>query len=199
MSKHEIAGINEPQAFVIGGKCSDIDLLTKAIAAEGFTSTKVNVPFTFHSTQLNAILEDFEKALQRVTFHEPRNPIVSLPTCKVISGAKTNILGPTFLRHHARCTVNFVDGINAAKNDNLINDATVWIEIGLHTVCSSFIKANLGPQVLPVPFLRLNDSVWNILLGNLSTLYLSRASIRWAGFQRVFDGCQRVLPIPTYS
>jgi naphtho-gamma-pyrone polyketide synthase len=184
---------------VVSGRNVDIDPLHDRLAKKGLKSTKVKVPYAFHSSQMDAILKDLEIAAQSVEFREPRIPIISPSAGKVITAKNAHILNTGYLSRHCRGAVNFVAGINAAIAAKVIVPGTSWVELGPHSVCSSFLKANLGPETIAVPSLRRNEDVWKVLTGSLSALYRAGANIRWYEYHRDFSGSHEVLPLPAYK
>lgn len=55
---YEVACINGPNETVLSGTISEIDLLSNILTAQNIKSTKLDVPFAFHSSQVECILHD---------------------------------------------------------------------------------------------------------------------------------------------
>ncbi|UKZ57042.1 polyketide synthase [Trichoderma virens] len=196
---YDIACMNGPQDTVVSGRVDDIENLSQKLVANGVKATRVDVPFAFHSAQVDPILEELEIIASQVTFHSPRVPI----GCPLL--AKTSIVGeaPFFdakhISRHCREAVNFRDILQSARDDSLISEKTIWVEMGPHTVCSSLMKANLGQDVIAVPSLMRNKDGWQVLASSLSTLYTQGLSITWDEYHHDFEGCKEVLRLPAYS
>lgn len=60
--------LNAPEELVFSGTVDCIDQLKDLLTSEGFKTTKLNVPFAFHSAQVDPILEDFQVLLNRSSF-----------------------------------------------------------------------------------------------------------------------------------
>ncbi|KAL2010566.1 hypothetical protein VTN00DRAFT_6373 [Thermoascus crustaceus] len=196
---HEVACINAPGETVISGLGNDIDALSEKLTAEGFKSTKLRVPYAFHSAQVESILESLESVAHGVAFHKPSIPVVSALLGEVITEDNSDLLGPNYLKRHCRETVNFLAALEATRHAKLMSDKTLWIEIGSHTVCSGMIKATLGPQANTVASLRRGEDTWKVLSNSLSSLYLAGIEIQWKEYHQDFSSSHQVLQLPAYS
>lgn len=196
---HEVACINAPGETVVSGLSNHIDALSEKLTAERFKSTKLRVPYAFHSAQVESILERLESTAQGVTFHKPLIPIVSALLGEVITEDKSDLIGPNYLKRHCRETVKFLAALEATRHAKLMSDKTLWIEIGSHTVCSGMIKATLGPQVNTVASLRRGEDTWKVLANSLSSLYLAGIDIQWREYHQDFSSSHQVLHLPAYS
>ena len=192
----EVACINGPDDIVLSGPSGEIDLLSNALAEQKMKSTKLQVPFAFHSSQVESILEDFESAANAVEFNKPSVPYISPLLVKVISDKGT--IGPSYLRRACRETVNFQAALTTAKDEATIKNEDIWVEIGAHPVCSNMIRAILGPQVTTLSSLRRNEEIWSVLSDSLAVLYLAGIELQWNEIHRDFAQAQQVLQLPSY-
>lgn len=124
----ERACINAPEELVFSGTVDCIEQLKDLLTAKGFKATKLNVPYAFHSAQVEPILEDFKAYAESIVFHPPRIPVISAFLGNVV--AQSDVFGPEYLSQHCRESVNFLGGITSALENGAIDDRTVWIEIG---------------------------------------------------------------------
>ena len=191
----EIACINAPGETVLSGMIADIDIAANNFFADGIKCTKLNVQYAFHSSQVDPILSDFKKIAGYIEFHTPQIPIISPLLASII----TDKVDANYLCRHARETVNFSGGIAVAQQNGLINDNTVWLEIGPHPVCSSFIKAEFGAGIITVPSLRKDMAPYNVLSNSLSTLHTVGVNVDWNEFHRDFLTSLQMLDLPTYA
>jgi len=102
----EIACINGPEESVLSGSVSEIGTLLEDLTAAGFRCVKLDVPFGFHSAQVEAILEKFEELAQDVVFKEPVIPYISPLLSEIVT--ESGILGPSYLSRACRETVNLL-------------------------------------------------------------------------------------------
>ena len=95
----EVACVNGPEETVLCGDSETIARVSELIAPKNFKSTKLKVPYAFHSAQVDPILEEFKKVASAVTFNKPSIPLLSPLTLGVILEA--GIIGPEYLARHA--------------------------------------------------------------------------------------------------
>ncbi|GKU21541.1 unnamed protein product [Fusarium langsethiae] len=197
---HEVACVNGPREVVISGRVADIDQLVDLLSADNIKATRIKVPFAFHSAQVDPILSDLDAVASRVAFHSPRIPIICALDSSVIHPGNHGVIGPLHLQRHCRETVNFEGALHAAECDKIINkNSTLWIEIGPHVVCSTFLKSSLGQDTQTIASLRRNEDCWKVLADGSSNLYNSGLSIDWNEYQRDFKASHEVLRLPSYS
>jgi iterative type I PKS product template protein len=194
----EIACINGPEEIVLCGTVEVVESTNSRLASKGFKATKLDVPFAFHSAQVEPILEKFKAAVASVIFNKPEVPVLSPLTGEVIREA--GIIGPDYLARHARETVNFVAALNTGKDEKIFNEKTAWVEIGAHPVCSGMVKSSLSAwSPTTVGSLRRNEDPWKTLANSISALYLFGVAFDWNEYHRQFNDAQELLELPTYS
>lgn len=193
----EVACVNGPKATVISGKSTDVDRLREDLTSQGMKCTKLEVPFAFHSAQVEPALQEFEAAAAGVTFNNPDVPVISPLLSSVVTDNQT--FNAPYLARHCRRTVNFLGGLHAAKGAGVIADNTVFVEVGSHPVCSGMIKATLGSSTTAVPSLRRGEDVWKVISGSLCALHTAGLDIKWNSYHQDFSGSSRTLRLPTYA
>ena len=191
----EVACVNSPAEAVISGINSAIDQLSEALVASKIKCTKLKTAFAFHSAQVDPIMKEFETAASGIVFHKPSIPVLSPLTGGLVTDS--NLIGATYLSRHCRESVNFLGAIETARNENIISNKTIWVEIGPHPVCSAFVKAILGSDIVTLPSLRRNEDVWKTVTGTLSGLYLAGVPLQWNTYHQDFKSVE-VLPLPSY-
>lgn len=196
---HDVACINGPQETVVSGCVDDIEALSKRFAGDNVKVTRINVPFAFHSAQVDPILDELEDIASQVTFHPPRVPIGCPLLEKAFLVGETPSFDAKHIRRHCREAVNFRNTLQSAKDDGLISEKTIWVELGPHTVCSSLLKANIGQDITAVPSLMRNKDGWQVLASTLAALYCQGLSITWDEYHHDFEACKEVLQLPAYS
>lgn len=194
----EVACMNGPEETVLCGTVEVVEQTNAALASKGFKATKLNVPFAFHSAQVDPILEKFKAAAASVVFNKPEVPVLSPLTGEIIRDA--GIIGPDYLARHARETVNFWSALDTGKDEKAFDEKTAWVEIGAHPVCSGMVKSSLGAWIpTTAGSLRRNEDPWKTLTNSISTLYLCGVAFDWNEFHRQFNEAQELLELPTYS
>ncbi|KAJ6155451.1 hypothetical protein N7470_006017 [Penicillium chermesinum] len=195
----EVACINAPSETVISGASEKIDIVAEKLANEGFKATKLKVPFAFHSAQVEPILESLADVAKGIVFHEPSVPFISALLGDVIKDSNPDALGPSYLTRHCRESVNFLAALEATRHTKLMNEKTVWVEIGSHPVCSGMVKSTFGPQALTVASLRRQEDAWKVLSNSLASLYLAGIELRWKEYHQDFSTAHQVLKLPAYK
>lgn len=195
---YEIACINGPKQIVLSGPRDEIDALGDVLKAAGHRAQCLEVAFAFHSAQTDAILDDFESLAKRaVIFKEPNIPYVSPLLRRVVCDGKT--LNASYVRRATRESVYFVDALEIAKKQQMIDEKTAWIEMGPHPVCMGFIKANIPATAIAVPSMRRGQNNWTTLVESMSCLHSAGVELNWNEFHRPFERCLRLIDLPTYA
>ncbi|CAK1365906.1 Conidial yellow pigment biosynthesis polyketide synthase [Cercospora beticola] len=192
----EIACINGPEETVLCGSGDVVATASEILARCGFKATKLNVPFAFHSAQVDPILEQFKKVASAVTFNKPIVPVLSPLAGEIIR--EEGIINPEYLARHARETVNFWSALISGQSANVFDEKTAWLEIGAHPVCSGMVKASIGATVA-APSLRRGEDAWKTISNSVCQLYTAGVSINFDEFHREFNDAQELLTLPTYS
>jgi iterative type I PKS product template protein len=193
----EIACMNGPEETVLCGTVSVVESTSQLLASKGFKATKLNVPFAFHSAQVEPILEKFKVAASSVVFNKPEVPVLSPLTGEVIREA--GVIGPDYLARHARETVNFWSALTTGMEEKAFDGKTAWLEIGAHPVCSGMVKSSLGGSPCTAGSLRRNEDPWKTLTNSISTLFLAGVAFDFNEFHRQFNDAHELLTLPTYS
>ena len=193
----EIACINSSTETVLGGPNQQIDELSQELSNKGVKNTKLRIPYAFHVSQVDPILDKYEAIANGVVFHPPLIPVISPLLGEVIRGEGS--FNSTYVRRHARETVNFPVGLEAGFRDGIISEKTVWVEVGPHPICLAMVKKILGPTIPAVPSLRRNEDPWKVISSSLASLHTNGLQISWNEYHRDFNAAQQLLRLPTYS
>ena len=195
-TKFEIACINSPIETVVAGLNENVSMFQSLLAAAGMKSTLLKVPYAFHSSQMDAVLEQFEKLAAGVTYAKPKLPVLCpLDGSVVVDEGK---FSPHYLARHCRETVNFRAALATANGEKIITDQTTTLEIGPHPAISGMIKAEL-PHVASLVSMQRGRPPFQVLAAALKTLYSAGAEIRWSEYHRDFKASHKVIPLPAYS
>lgn len=195
--KVEKACINGPEETVFSGTVDNMTRLKETLTAQGFKNTMLNVPYAFHSSQVEPILEDFIQSAKSAIFHQPRIPVMSTLLGNVVDEA--GIFGPEYLARHCRESVNFLGSVNSALADEIVDEKTLFVEIGPHPVCSNMIKAIIGTSAITVPSLSRNADAWTNTATSLATLFNAGLDFNWNEYHNNFKNTHEVLDLPAYS
>lgn len=192
-----IACINGPAETVVSGEVAQITAAAERLAAAGLKCTQLKVPFAFHSSQVDPILEDFKKLASSVTFNVATTPVISTLLGRQLEQGE--LVDPEYLCRHAREAVDFLGGIVSSRSFGVVDDKTIFLEVGPHPVCMGMVKSTLGPETITLSSLRKIESPFKTITGTLSTLHSQGLSIDWNEFHRDHLDCLRLLSLPAYS
>ena len=195
--KYEIACINGPEDTVISGSNEQISAAQSIISTNKIKSTTLKVPFAFHSTQVDPILESFEVAASGVTFHKPAIPVLCPLSGDIVEEAGT--FGPAYLARHCRGTVNITAALRRGQQLNVLNEKSLTIEVGPQPVVCGMLKSTLGSKMITLPTLQRNKDIWSNLTTMISSLYVGSHTINWQEYHRPFESCQKVIELPSYG
>jgi naphtho-gamma-pyrone polyketide synthase len=193
----EIACVNHPISNVISGPDEEVSHLMKKYQSLGHECVKLDIPFAFHSAQVDPHLEAFKAAASSVRFQVPLIPYMSPLLGQVV--LEDGTLGASYFTRACRNTVNFQGALEAARTSSIVDEQTIWIEIGSHPACSGMVKGTLGPKSVTAPSLREGMDTWKVLAGGIESLYLNGVEIEWSEYHRDFKSSHQVLELPRYS
>ncbi|KAF2764036.1 polyketide synthase [Teratosphaeria nubilosa] len=192
----EIACINGPEETVLCGSGDIVQTAADILTTKGFKATKLNVPFAFHSAQVDPILDSFKAIASSVTFNKPVVPVLSPLEGEIIREA--GIMSPDYLARHARETVNFWTALTTAQREKAFDEKTAWLEVGAHPVCSGMVKASVGATVT-APSLRRGEDAWKTIATSMCTLFNAGVNFNFDEYHKEFNDAQELLTLPTYS
>ena len=193
----QVACINTPEDTVLSGTVEEVRAFEERLGLNGLKTSKLNVPFAFHSAQTEPILESFREIAASVTYRKPNIPVLSPLTGEIITGSGT-VCGD-YLARHARECVDFYSALKNGRAAKLFDEGTVWVELGPHPFCLSMIKSCFPDVALGVPSLRRTEQPWITLTNSLRNLYLSGVSIDFNEYHRDFADAYELLQLSSYS
>ncbi|GME66071.1 uncharacterized protein HO173_010079 [Neofusicoccum parvum] len=194
---YDIACINSAKDTVLASRLDQIHGLSDLLQQALYKCVTLNLPYAYHSAQLDPVLDEFEDLARGVVFNKPTIPVLSPLLARPIEG--DSILTPEYLRRHAREPVDFAGALQKATDAGLIDANTVFVEVGPHPVCSKMIKAHFGVHAVALPSLHRDRSPWEVLSGTACALHCGGVGVDWRQFHRDFEPCHELLRLPAYS
>jgi acyl transferase domain-containing protein len=191
----EVACINGPEETVLGGAVTDLDALATVLGKVGYRTIKLPVPHAYHTGQMEVLVDDFVKLTQAVVCKPPKIPVIS----PLYSEALTSNIDVGYLAKATRETVDYVGGLNAAWESGILSTSTLWIEVGHHPCCVSFIAKTLSDTRLTIPTLHRDQDNWTTLGKALTALYNAGLTIDWTEYHLPFEQALRLVDSPTYA
>lgn len=204
LSSCSIACKNAPSVTVASGTVEDIEKLELHMTAKKARTKLLRVPYGFHSSQMEPILDEFIDLASGVEFKAPLLPVASSYLGRLIPAGDKKTFGPQYLAKQSRGVVDFVGAVQAAAaaEKSSINK-TLWIEVGPEPILVGLVRrtlpglaaSNLLGTFKPSP----SDDNWTTLSVVLKAAYQAGMDIDWPEFHRYFKGCVRLLELPLYS
>lgn len=191
-----IACVNGPEDTVVSGPATEIDAVCESLRGVGYKFHKLALPYAFHSSQVDPILDELEDLSRHIDFQPPEIPILSPVTGTVVESE--GVFGANYIRRHCRETVNFLGAVKAGLRHGLFHGSGVCVEIGPHALLTRMMK-NIAPHVQCYTSLRRGEDCFKTLPETLSALYLAGVPINWDEYHRSFPACQRVIGLPSYA
>ncbi|OKH93979.1 type I polyketide synthase [Streptomyces uncialis] len=183
-----IAAVNGPRATVVSGDAETVGEVVRIWRSRGRRAKRLAVSHAFHSAHMDGTLAEFRSVAERLTFHEPRIPVVSNITGEPAAGEHTS---PAYWTEHIRRPVRFHDGMRYAESAGV----TDHLELGsgvLTAMAAGCLTREAGAMV---PLLRPGRPEPVGVTAALALLRLRGAAL---DPDTVFPGGSRVA-LPTYA
>ncbi|MFI1660048.1 SDR family NAD(P)-dependent oxidoreductase, partial [Streptomyces sp. NPDC020472] len=146
-----VAALNGPEATVLSG---DEDAVAEALAHWtdlGRRAKRLTVSHAFHSAHMDEVLDEFRTAIEGLTFHAPKIPVISNVTG--LPATDDDLRSPDYWARHIRGTVRFHPGIQHLE----ANGTTRYLELGPDATLTALAQQTLdGTEALLAPTLRKN-------------------------------------------
>ncbi|MFF3020816.1 type I polyketide synthase [Streptomyces sp. NPDC057939] len=187
-----VAAVNAPGQCVISGGGRSLAEAVDALRAREWTVTPLHVTAAFHSPLMAGVSRPLAEVLGRISFHEPRLPLVSNLTGRIASAAE--LADPEYWVRHVNETVEFEAGVRAVAE----RGRHVFVEVGPSSALTS-----LARQCVPqeqhrwLSCLRAKDTTGATLDAALAGAYAAGLNIAW---REVYAGGPgRRIPLPGYA
>ena len=196
-TNYEVCCVNSPNEIVLGGSRDCITIVEEQLKANGIPKTLIDVPYAFHTSQVDAILDDFELELRGVTFRKPVVPFISTVLGDICTTECE--LSPSYLKTHCRRTVKFQAALAAAYQQGIIPPKALVIEIGAHNTLTRLVRSCLGSEIMAMPTLQRDQDDWAVIADAVSLVYRSGKDLQWHEYHRGFEASHKVLQLPAYN
>lgn len=191
----EIACINGLRETVISGLNEDITAASQQLESIGIKCNRINLPFAFHSSQLQPILDPLAKVLDGITLRSPTIPILSPLLSTVIEVGDQ--IDTDYLLRQCREAVNLVGAVQAAQAASILDERTHILEIGPSLVLARLVQRTIEKPVTMIASLEPNQDSWLVLSRGTASAYRVGCNVNWAQYHRDYD--HSVVQLPSYS
>ncbi|KFY22815.1 hypothetical protein V491_02713 [Pseudogymnoascus sp. VKM F-3775] len=194
--QYEVSCQNTHEDTVLGGTKADIESIRTVLEANSYKCVPLEIPFAYHTSQMDAVVVELEKLAENLPFKAPSVPVLSTMLGTAIFDGKT--INEKYLRRQTRGTVKFAAAFEAARDLGLVDDKTVWVDLGPHPVCVGFIR-KLSPQSKIASSCRRNEDNLSTIAKSLVTLHLAGVTPFWNEYFRPNEQAYSLLNLPKYS
>ena len=195
IEKVSIAAINSPNSTVLSGEKEEIEAVKSKLDEREIHSVVLKTSHAFHSDSMQAIIEPFAEALEKVEFSAPKIPFVSNTTGQLITDEQATSI--EYWKNHILETVHFQKGIRQL----IQSDNTIFIEVGpgktlttFYRQCQDLTLNNAVFNTIRHPKEKMDDEQhFNQFLG---FLWSNGIDIDWEAY---YQNERRLkVPLPTY-
>lgn len=183
-SKLTIACLNSTSDCVIGGPLEQLKAFQVHCLTLRVKTKLMNVPYAFHTSAMDPILDQLRAIGRLVKFQRPTIP--------VMSNVHGRLFGDDFpsdyFADHARKPVRFSDclqNLQSVVGQSALHD-TLFFEIGPHPTLLPMLQASISSSSCTyLGTLRKDRDAWQSISETLSAISLRNNTVRW---REVFVG-----------
>ncbi|KAL4756861.1 type I polyketide synthase [Aspergillus foveolatus] len=196
-SNYTVSCRNTYHDTVIGGPKEEISIIRQTLEKNSYKCVLLDIPFAFHTAQMDAILDELENMAEKVHFKAPSIPVLSTLLGSVVFDGKT--INAEYIRNQTRGTVRFADAVEAAQDLGMVDEKTLWVECGPHPVCVSFVR-RLMPPARVAASCRRNEENMTTIAKSLVTLHLAGVTPCWHEYFKPHEpALSLIINLPKYS
>ena len=194
----EIACFNGPNNTVVSGTRKDVGLLADSLDEMKIKKTLLELPFAFHSPQMDPILDDVRSIASNVKFLAPTVPIASTLLGSLVRDEGN--MTADYLARQARKPVRFQEALYSLRSDGIVSDDTLWVEVGAHPLCHSMVRSTLGlSPTKALPTLKRDEDNWSTISKSVSNAFNYGAKVMWTEYHKDFRSALKLLELPSYA
>ncbi|MGW7468545.1 type I polyketide synthase [Streptomyces xantholiticus] len=184
----EIAAVNGPLAVVVSGDGDAVEEWLPRL--EGRKTSRLRVSHAFHSPRMEPMLDEFRAVAERLTYAEPRIPVVSNVSGELVSGFDAE-----YWVRHVRQAVRFADGVTRLWDLGVRR----FLELGPDAVLTAMARQCVedDTEAAFIPALRAKHSESETFAAFLGRAHTAGVGVDWEAFY-AGTGAQRV-DLPTYA
>lgn len=180
---------------IVGGDMEQLKLLEDVCQQKGWWHRKVAIPYAFHTSCMEPIVDGLLALGNTVTFSPPSIPVVSAVHGLVVEPGDSSVFSRSYFAQHARSPVLFRNSIDAlATRDAALASNGVWLEIGPHITVLPLLKIHkaVSDDCWLGSSLRRGELDGKVIGQTLVGLYCAGVKVDWQGYgkeSQVGGGC----------
>ncbi|KAM0800777.1 hypothetical protein BDR22DRAFT_821296 [Usnea florida] len=198
LSECTIACHNSRDSTVVSGPANQIQMLKCELEEKRVEATLLQLPYGYHSAQMDPALEEFEAVALEVPFQKPHIMIASTVMSTIIQ--KECSINAKYFVQQLRKPVKLLETVQELELQGVADNKTLWIELGPGAVCTSMVRNILGtsPEHCLTSTARSRDD-WETLAKSLAKAYRAGIDIKWHEYHREYDKSHHLLELPSYA
>lgn len=190
----DLAAVNGESLCVLAGPVVAVERVEAALAARQQLPRRLHVAIASHSSLVEPIVAELERAVAAVPRQAPRLPFVSNVSGRLITAEEA--VDPAYWGRHLRSTVRFADGLATV----FATPGRVLMEVGPGETLAGLARphpgsrsaaAILASQAHPQQHARNEQQLANAV----ATLWCAGVAVDWAALHAEK---RRRVPLPTY-
>lgn len=191
----QLAANNAPGLCVVAGPTESIASFAAELEKDGIAARLLQTSHAFHSSMMEPIVAEFDRAVRRTPFAPPQIPILS--TCVADWMTGETIASPEYWSRQLRMPVLFSDAISKLVQEG----GKVFLEVGPKDVLSTLTRQHVASAQRGSIVATLGSGAGEkdelpAFLRAIGGLWTQGASINWDAF---YAGERRQrIPLPTY-
>lgn len=183
-----VACLNSTKDCVVAGPLVQLKAFQEQCSATGLKTTKLDVPYGFHSAAMEPIVQPLTQLGESVRFSEPTTSLASNVFGRLVTRKD---LDASYFAKHARQPVRFLESIQSLEQAGISKNYAIFLEMGPHPITLPMIRATLQTdQHTYLPTLFKDREAWSSICTSLRQIFPKKDGVLW---RRVFDGTGAVL------
>ena len=189
-----LAAVNGAERVVLSGPTEAIERVEQQLRQLGIAGQWLNVPFAYHSTLLDPLLDDYAELIRRARPAAPGIRCMSNLTADWLTDDQAS--DPQYWVRQMRQPVRFAEGLRRMREAG----HTLFLEIGPGQTLAALARQMIGRDATVCTSLardvRHARADWRTMLDALGRMWIAGAPIEWREVERAQQGW--CVPLPGY-
>ncbi|RYP85130.1 hypothetical protein DL769_001034 [Monosporascus sp. CRB-8-3] len=194
----EVACHNCPGMVVLSGETPELLRIEASLKARKVKCRMLDVPYAMHSQQMKSVLPGLGEAAHSVLFNAPNPNIIVVST---LMGTEHVAFDSDYLVRHTREPVKFQQAISHCLERGLVDEETLWLEMGPNPVCLGLVRSNSSrvTSSRALHSLKDGDNDWKSVTATLAACYNAGKAVRWRAYHQDFATNLSLINLPRYA